>query len=91
MNISVGVCNALRHINMQLLKMPFIHHVSLLIRRIFPPEQCSMNSPCFLMPEGGALLIPQKLFDNYRLSLIIVVIYRQEEQYLFFYLFIVLM
>ena len=68
---------------MQLLKMSFIHHVSPLIRRIFPLEQCSMNSPCLLMPEGGVLLNPQKIFDYYRLSLIISVIYWQEEQYLF--------
>jgi len=35
------------------------------------------------MPEGGVLLNPQKIFDYYRLSLIISVIYWQEEQYLF--------
>ena len=37
------------------------------------------------MPEGGVLLNLQKFFDDYRLSLIISVIYWQEEQYLFIY------
>jgi hypothetical protein len=56
-----------------------------LIRRISPPEKCSQISPCFLTQECGILLNPQNFFDGCRVSLIIVVIFRLEEHYLFIY------
>jgi hypothetical protein len=64
--------NAVRHINTHLIEMSSIHHIFLLIRRIFPLEPFSQKLPCFLTPDIRIVLNPQKFLPNYIMSLIIV-------------------
>jgi len=77
--------SALTQVNTELIKMSFIHHVSLLIRWIFPPEQCCQKSPCFFTPGIWTVLNPQNILLIIRRTVLLVAFY-YSRRILFTYL-----